>query len=205
LGIEVSNLALSRGGVKLLEGVSFAVGDGQALILRGPNGIGKTTLLRALVGLQAPVSGQISANPEEFAYFAHADANKSTLTVAENLRFWASVYGADSIEDAVARFDLEALRDRFAAELSAGQKRRLGLARLVLTGRRIWALDEPTVALDRASVGLFGQAVGAHLAGGGIAIIATHIDMGLEAQVLDLTHFRAQVTASAQDFDEVFL
>lgn len=187
----------------MLAGVSLTLAPGQALILRGPNGSGKTTLLRTIAGLQPAVAGRIEAEPDTIAYAAHSDGLKGTLTVAENLEFWAALFGTRGIEDALAAFDLSTLRDRMAGRLSAGQKRRLGLARLLVTGRPVWALDEPTVSLDRASVALFAEAVRAHLAEGGAALIATHIDLGLDADTLDLSAFRA-TRALAGDFDEAF-
>lgn len=202
--LRVSDAACARGGVRLLEGVSFEVQKGQALILRGPNGIGKTTLLRAMVGLQHLTSGSVSAEPDEFVYAGHADAVKSTLSVEENLSFWASVFGARSIDKALDAFDLSGLRARFAGELSAGQRRRLGLARLVLAQRPIWALDEPTVALDAENVARFASAVRSHLQTGGLAVMATHIDLGLQATTLDLTQFRARPEITG-GFDEAFL
>jgi heme exporter protein A len=202
--IVVNNLAVARGGVTVLQGVSFALGPGQALILRGPNGSGKTTLLRTLAGLQPPVSGTIDLPPEAAAYGAHADGLKSTLTVRENLAFWAAIHGTMDVEAAMAGMDVATLALRRASELSAGQKRRLGLARLLVTGRPVWLLDEPTVSLDAASVTLFAGVVRRHLAGGGLAIIATHVDLGLpEAAVLDLGPFRARIMAR-DGFDEAF-
>lgn len=190
--LAVHDLAVARGGLRAVEGLSFTLDRGHALILRGPNGIGKTTLLRTIAGLQPPVAGRIDMPEDCVAYAAHADGIKTTLTVAENLGFWAQVFGGGGVDDALAAMDLRALADRAAGTLSAGQKRRLGLARLLVTGRPLWILDEPTVSLDQASVALFAAAIRAHLASGGAAVMATHIDLSLsEARHLDLTRFRA--------------
>lgn len=205
--LVVRDLTVARGGVPVLEGLGFTLGAGEVLVLRGPNGSGKTTLLRTLAGLQPAVAGEVSLPPEAIAYGAHADGLKAQLSVAENLAFWASVYATGDIEDALTRMNLLGLRDRPAANLSAGQKRRLGLARLLVTGRPIWLLDEPTVSLDTASVALFATCVREHVAGGGAALIATHIDLGLEAGIFDVTPFKADPTRAAApgSFDEAFL
>ncbi|SHM39832.1 heme exporter protein A [Roseovarius litoreus] len=205
MGLNVSDLTIARGGIKVLEGVSFTLRAGSAIVLRGPNGIGKTTLLRTVAGLQPPVDGRIEADPESLVYSGHADGIKATLTVAENLTFWAQVFGQADITNAIKAFQLERLASRPAGALSAGQKRRLGLARLLVTGRPIWVLDEPTVSLDVEAVGMFATAVRAHLATGGSALIATHIDLGLpEAELLDAGRFRARA-AALDEFDEAFL
>ncbi len=202
--IKVRNLAVARGGVTVLQDLSFRVDPGQALVLRGPNGSGKTTLLRTLAGLQPAVAGDIDCLPDAVAYAAHADGLKSSLTVAENLGFWAAIYGGPAIDRAVQAMDLPNLTRRRAGELSAGQKRRLGLARLLVTGRPLWLLDEPTVSLDVGSVALFAGVVRQHLADGGAAIIATHVDLSLpEARVLDLDPHRVRVLAR-DGFDEAF-
>lgn len=204
MDIMVQDLAVARGGVTVLQGLSFQVQPGRALILRGPNGSGKTTLLRTLAGLQPPVAGSLGFAPDVAAYAAHADGLKSALTVRENLVFWAAIHGADRVEPAMEGMNVANLAHRRAAELSAGQKRRLGLARLLVTGRPVWLLDEPTVSLDTASVALFAAVVRRHLADGGLAIIATHVDLGLpEAEVLDLEPFRTRVMAR-DGFDEAF-
>lgn len=202
--LGVNNLAVARGGVALLQGVSFQIAAGHALVLRGPNGSGKTTLLRTLAGLQPALDGTIDAPADSIAYAAHSDGLKATLTVAENLRFWADIYGTGSISTAIDAFDLRALQSRMAQNLSAGQKRRLGLARLMVMDRPIWILDEPTVSLDAQSVGLFAGAVRAHLENGGIALIATHIDLGIQAQTLELTPFKARIDNLSGAFDEAF-
>ena len=199
----VTDLACARGGVPVLEGVSFTLRAGEVLILRGPNGAGKTTLLRTLAGLQPPLAGTVTAPPDAVAYAGHADGIKATLTVAENLAFWADVFGTRGIAPALAAFDLDTLRDRPAQSLSAGQKRRLGLARLAVTGRPVWILDEPTVSLDRASVTLFAAALRAHLDGGGAALVATHVDLGFDGTELDISRYRA--TRREADFEEAFL
>ena len=210
--LHVSALAVARGGLTILSGISFDLGTGQALILQGPNGAGKTTLLRTIAGLQLAVSGRIEAPPEGVAYGGHADAVKPTLTVAENLAFWARVHGKGAPDTAIAALNLSDLTHRPAQSLSAGQRRRLSLARLLLTGRRLWLLDEPTVSLDQASVALWAAALRAHLARGGSALLASHIDLSLpEAATLDLAPYRATAGTAASlptataGFDEAFL
>jgi heme exporter protein A len=206
MSLKVDDLCVARGGVPVLMGVSLELEAGQALILRGPNGAGKTTLLRTLAGLQPPLSGRITGAEDRIAYAAHSDGLKSMLSVEENLRFWAQVFGERDIAEALDAFALHELRDRLAGTLSAGQKRRLGLARLLVTGRPVWMLDEPTVSLDTKAVAMFADAVRRHLAQGGSALIATHIDLGLDdAQVFDITPCRATPDALAGASDEAFL
>lgn len=201
----VDDLGCRRGEVEILSGVSFRLAPGQALVLRGPNGSGKTTLLRTLAGLAPAVRGRVVAPPESIAYAGHLDGLKAQLTVAENLAFWAAVFAggraAGGIDAALDSFSLRALSDRQAQHLSAGQKRRLGLSRLLVTGRMIWLLDEPTVSLDAASVAVFAGMVETHLAAGGMAVMATHIDLGLAgARNFDVTPFRAIQAAGTNPF-----
>ena len=200
MGLLVENLSCARGGIAVLSGVSLALSGGQALFLRGPNGVGKTTLLRCIAGLQPAVAGRVVLPEAGVVYAAHADGVKGVLSVAENLAFWAAVQGAGSIGAALDALDLRALADRPAQNLSAGQRRRLGLARLLLGGRgALWLMDEPTVSLDRGAVGLVERAVAAHLAAGGTALIATHLDLDVPgAGVMDLSAFRAMAGAAAR-------
>lgn len=203
--LSVRNLSCARGGVPVLSDVSFEVASGQAIVLRGPNGVGKTTLLRTLAGLQPPIAGAVDFPEDEGAYASHADGIKTALTVTENLKFWADVHAAPLPDAILETFDLADLRDRLGGTLSAGQKRRLGLARLGVIGRKVLFLDEPTVSLDGFSVKLFADWLqNTHLAAGGVAVIATHIDLGLAAPELDLTPFKAAHDASGGS-DEAFL
>ncbi|MBO9471950.1 heme ABC exporter ATP-binding protein CcmA [Shimia sp. R10_1] len=204
--LRVKNVSVARGGVAVLEGITFDVPPGKGLILKGPNGVGKTTLLRTVAGLQPAFKGTIEAPEESIAYAAHSDGLKAMLTVVENLKFWAEVFGKSDISAAIEGFDLVDLQDRLAGSLSAGQKRRLGLARLLVTGRPIWILDEPTVSLDTASVALFARAVEQHLQSGGSALLATHIELGLNVDILDVGPFRATASEGAiSGYDEAFL
>ncbi len=200
-------LACARGGVTVLEGVSFALARGQALVLRGPNGIGKTTLLRTLAGLQPAVAGEVSLPPESAGLCRPCRRAEGDADGGGEPGLLGGGPRQRGVDAALAAMNLRALARPAARNLSAGQKRRLGLARLLVTGRPIWLLDEPTVSLDAASVALFAGVVRAHLAAGGSALIATHIDLGLaEAEVLDLTPFQARRRGGrrAGAFDEAF-
>jgi len=208
--LATTDLAVSRGGAAVLAGLTIAVQPGAALVLRGPNGAGKTTLLRTLAGLQPPLAGTIAPGPDAMAYASHADGLKATLTVAENLRFWARLHGHRAIAPALDAFGLAPLAGRAAGLLSAGQKRRLGLARLLLTRRPVWLLDEPTVSLDAATVARFAAVLRAHMAHGGIAVIATHVDLGLpvahqlDVSTLAATPGAAGTKAGAEGSDAAF-
>lgn len=186
MGLSVTDLSCTRGGRLVLDSLSFGLDDGETLLVRGPNGAGKSTLLRALAGL-LPAAGRIvldgrptdrDALSEAVAYAGHLDAVKPQLTVAENLAHWAAVFGGDPAP-ALAALGLAPLADRPAQLCSAGQKRRLGLARLLVAPRRLWLLDEPTVSLDAEAAERLLAAVRAHAAGGGLTIVATHAALDL--------------------------
>ena len=193
MAISVKSLSVSRGGINLLQDVDIELKNGQAGILRGPNGVGKTTLLRALAGLLPVDSGKIECSLEDICYSGHADGVKPTLTVQENLEFWANIFGSPSISEVTEKFLISDLLNSKAGNLSAGQKRRVGLARLGLTGRQVWLLDEPTVSLDETSVKIFENIIKDHISEDGCALIATHIDLGLEnsAQIINLLKYKA--------------
>ncbi|CCB67795.1 heme ABC exporter ATP-binding protein CcmA [Hyphomicrobium sp. MC1] len=198
------DLTIDRGPRRVIEGLSFDVKHGEALVLTGANGIGKTTLLRTLAGFIRPFRGSVrleGGDPElsvaEQAHaIGHANSVKSSLTVIENATFWnayleAKDHSLERIDAALRHFGLEELGEFPAAYLSAGQKRRLGLSRLLLAHRPLWLLDEPTASLDAASSERLVAAVNAHTREGGLAVIATHLPLALErARTLDLVAHR---------------
>lgn len=185
--LQAAGLAAFRGERLVLRDVDFAVAAGGALVLTGPNGSGKSTLLRLLAGLLRPAVGQlswggedvladVSAHAGRVAYVGHLDAVKPGLTAAENLRFAARLAGG-RVTDALAVLGLGELAELPARMLSAGQKRRLALARLALTRAPLWLLDEPTLGLDAVSVERFGALVEGHRARGGVVVAATHLPL----------------------------
>jgi heme exporter protein A len=197
--VEARGLACVRGGRLIFRDLDFSVARGDALSLEGPNGAGKSSALRMLAGLLPPVEGTIrfrrgaveTSDAEErgklVGWFGHADGLKAQLTVRENAEFAAALYGSrGNVLDVLAGVGLLHVADLPALYLSAGQKRRLGLARLLISARPLWLLDEPLAALDRAGKALATELIQAHCVGGGIAIAATHDPIGVAGPKLVL-------------------
>ena len=187
--LAATELAARRGGRVVFAGLSLAAAPGEALLLLGPNGAGKSTLLRVLAGLLRPAAGQVAWDGEDVAadapahgdrtrYLGHQDAIKPSLTPREDLDFWARLRGGDP-DAALDALGLSALAGLPCRILSAGQRRRLALARLVLGEAPLWLLDEPTLGLDTASVARLGTLLAAHRARGGIVLAATHLPLPL--------------------------
>ncbi len=193
--LTATNLTLERGGRTVFRDVSLSLGPGQLMQLTGPNGSGKSSLLRLIAGLNEQAQGEISLTGghadltigQQAHYVAHQEPVKAALSVFENLAFWRDFLGGGDVGHALDAFDLKRLSSYPAGLLSAGQKRRLALARIVLVPRRIWLLDEPTVGLDTASLARLVRIMGEHLGQGGMIIAATHVPLGREPDArLDL-------------------
>jgi len=185
------NLGAERGGEPVVSGVSFDLGDGEGLVVTGPNGSGKSTLLRVVAGLLPAADGTIRVEDggEEWPtpqaachYLGHQNAMKTALTVEENLRFWQEFCGAPhlAIDEALDLVGLPQVAGLPFGYLSTGQKRRISIAKLLVSYRPVWLLDEPTAGLDAASERQFAALMRAHLEDGGIIVAATHIPLGLE-------------------------
>jgi heme exporter protein A len=189
--LTASNLACRRGGRDVFADVSFSISSGEILAIRGRNGAGKSSLLRMVVGLVRVAHGRLALEGgdreltigEQAHYLGHQDAFKPSLSVRENLQFWADFLGggAADLGEPLAAVGLDTLADLPAAYLSAGQRRRLSIARLLAVKRPIWLLDEPVSALDAAAQESLTEFLRAHLAGAGLILAATHGPIGLHA------------------------
>ena len=199
LALEVRDLTCIRGQRMLFRDLGFSVQPGSVLCIEGPNGAGKTSLLRLIAGLLRPAAGTIGlrsaagvvTDSEERGAFVgwlgHQDAVKPQMTVREQLSFFGQFYQAShSCTAALEAFGLAALAEVSGQFLSAGQKRRLALARLTLCGRPLWLLDEPLAALDAAGKKLVAQSIQTHCATGGVVLAATHEPLGLPSETLRL-------------------
>lgn len=209
--LEGRDLACARAGRRVFAALDFMLPEGGALILRGANGSGKSSLLRILAGLLAPTAGELrwdgvstENDPEAFqdniCYIGHGNAIKPVLSVQENLSFWAKLYPPKSEDEnldallarALESFSLTDLRDVPGRQLSSGQSRRLALARLITSAAPIWLLDEPSVGLDDVSLKRLEAAIAEHRATGGLIIAATHTPLDIsEADTLRLEEFAA--------------
>jgi heme exporter protein A len=187
--LSAAELTCNRGGRDVFSGLSFALSGGEAMVVTGRNGAGKSSLLRMIAGLIRIASGRLELEGgapdiplrEQSHYLGHQDAMKPSLSVAENLRFWMEFLGARrGVEPALEAVDLHLLADLPAAYLSAGQRRRLSIARLIAAPRLVWLLDEPTSTLDAPSQKRLSDLMRTHLSGGGMIVAAAHGPIGLE-------------------------
>ena len=215
--LHVRDLACRRAGRLVFSGAGFTLRGGEIALLRGPNGSGKSSLIRVLAGLAPAAAGAATLSlpdgkidlgkdgetwREKVALAGHLDAVKPAMTVRENLAWLSRLHGTgpERVEQALETMRLAPLAADPAGYCSAGQKRRLGLARLLVMDRPLWLLDEPTVSLDADSAALFAGVVRAHVEAGGMAAAATHIDLGLDGAVVDMGRFgRSQTTPDAAD------
>ena len=185
VALNVAGLACVRGGRAVFGGLSFAGAGGDTIELRGPNGAGKSSLLRLLAGLLRPAAGAIawtvgdSASRPPLAYCGHRDPVKAWLTVREQLAWWRDLEGGGNVEEAAGAMGIGPLLDVAGGLLSAGQRRRLALARLALADAPVWLLDEPTVSLDDEGGALLEAMIARHRSRGGLTVAATHRPIGL--------------------------
>ncbi|KAB2732268.1 heme ABC exporter ATP-binding protein CcmA [Brucella intermedia] len=195
--LEADNLAGERGGETIFAGLSFALGDSEALVVTGPNGSGKSTLLRIICGLLAPQAGKVELREDGTVlpvraachYLGHQNAMKPALSVRENLSFWQKFNGAaqSEIDEALEAVDLPGVEHLPFGYLSTGQKRRVSIAKLLVSHRPLWIVDEPTAGLDKASEARFAEIMRGHMREGGMIVAATHIPLGLEdVRTLDM-------------------
>lgn len=193
--LHVEGLCCQRGGLPVSREHSFSVTPGEVLVLTGRNGSGKTTLLRTMAGYIAPLAGVVRIDADDpdttlghvAHYLGHRDGLRAALSASENLGFAQAILGPGrSVPEALARVGLPQVSEAAVGRLSAGQRRRVALARLLVSARPVWLLDEPTSSLDTASQGLVAEMIATHSAEGGLVIAATHLDLGVAARHLSL-------------------
>ena len=181
--ISASCITCRRGGRTVFSNLSFSLGRGRILEVTGPNGSGKTTLLRAIAGIHPVAEGSLEIPRDEVAYLGHRQGLKGKLTVVENLRFWADVHGGRISDLLLDRLDFHSIMHRRAELLSAGQRKRVAVASLMVSGKAIWLLDEPLTALDSGWSGKVVDAVSDHCASGGLAVLTTLVKSIPEAAI----------------------
>ncbi len=196
--LSVTDLTCQRADHLVFEGLSFSLEPGNTLWIKGKNGAGKSSLLRLCAKLLKPAGGSIfwqgtdirsddESYGGQYHYLGHQNALKPVLTVRENLAFWADFHGENNLDTALNDFDLLGLADTRVEYLSAGQKKRVSLARLTASLAPLWILDEPISSLDTDHISLFNMRLSEHVKAGGMALFATHQDLGLaEGSILDL-------------------
>lgn len=181
--ISASGITCRRDGRNVFSNLSFSLGRGRILEISGPNGSGKTTLLRAIAGIHPVADGSLEVPRDEVAYLGHRQGLKGKLTVDENLRFWADVHGGRVSDMLLDRLDFHSIMHRRAELLSAGQRKRVAVASLMVSEKAIWLLDEPLTALDSGWAGKVVEAVRDHCASGGLAVLTTLVKSLPEAAV----------------------
>ena len=199
VSLTAEKLACARGERRVFSDLNFEVRAGEVLVVEGANGAGKTSLLRMIAGFLAPASGSVTLHLDSGAlsdgeersrhvgWLGHQDGIKPQMAVGEQLEFFARLYGAQlPVAPPLEQVGLARQRDFPCRYLSAGQKKRLGLARLILSGRPLWLMDEPFAALDTAGRALAAELMRSHCAAGGIVVAATHDALGLDSRLLRL-------------------
>lgn len=183
--LSAQALSAKRGGRPVIEGVTLTIEPGRTYVLRGENGSGKSTLLRTLAGLSPAASGSVDRSDQATVFLGHADGVKGALTARENISFWRALYGGDAgrAELAIDALQLAPFIDQRAATLSAGQRRRLALCRIGVSGRPIWILDEPTSGMDASSIAAVLRLIADHCKRGGSTVVATHEPLDFENAV----------------------
>lgn len=196
--LRAENLSCIRQDRLIFDGLTFSVSPGSVLWVKGKNGAGKSSLLRIVAGLLKQAAGDILWNSEnvqtepdgyagQFRYIGHQEPLKPVLSVEENLKFWTEFAGGDAAHKALEEFELQRIKDTPVRILSAGQKKRTNLARLIAAPAPLWILDEPVSSLDSHYIDLFREHLAHHVASGGMALLATHQDLNLDhTEILNL-------------------